>query len=238
MIDLVTALGIGHAVLAVLVLGATPRLALRLIVLAHPRDTLLRDQIMADFEDVALLERPIWVASQLEVALIEGIGIRLSRSPDWFARKIISAVFRSEAIRDDLLEALPDVPMHLRPYWAFREGVSAAREGWRIRPQPPMAEAGDDRPWLQEAKSIIRPGMNVKVVFEASGFADTDEGFAEVMWVHVTDRRGDRLVGTLDNVPISIPRLGWGSTIKCSLDDIVDYDTTPARWATDAHQNV
>jgi hypothetical protein len=53
--------------IAVLVFGFAPGVALRVIVLAF-RDDLRRKELLAELHTVPRLERPFWVAEQLEVA--------------------------------------------------------------------------------------------------------------------------------------------------------------------------
>lgn len=65
-------------VLALLVFGFAPGLLLRLIVLAFPRDDPRRRELRGELYNVPRWERPFWVAEQLEVALVEGLGHRLA----------------------------------------------------------------------------------------------------------------------------------------------------------------
>jgi hypothetical protein len=60
-----------------LVFGFAPGAALRLIVLAFDREDPRRQELLAELHAVPRVERPFWVAEQLEVALIEGLGYRL-----------------------------------------------------------------------------------------------------------------------------------------------------------------
>jgi hypothetical protein len=61
------------------VFGFAPGAALRLIVLAFPRSDPRRRELLAELRAVPRLERPAWVAEQLEVALAEGMAGRLAR---------------------------------------------------------------------------------------------------------------------------------------------------------------
>jgi hypothetical protein len=65
-------------VLALLVWGFAPGAVLRLIVLAFRRDDPRRAELRAELYAVPRVERPFWVAEQLEVALVEGLGDRLA----------------------------------------------------------------------------------------------------------------------------------------------------------------
>jgi hypothetical protein len=64
--------------LAILVYGFLPGFCLRLIVLAYPRGDPRRDELIAELYAVPRVGRPFWVAQQLEVALFEGLGHRVS----------------------------------------------------------------------------------------------------------------------------------------------------------------
>ncbi len=64
--------------LVVVVFGFAPGLCLRLIVLAYPRDDPRRDELIAELYAVPRIQRPLWVAQQLEVALFEGLVHRVS----------------------------------------------------------------------------------------------------------------------------------------------------------------
>jgi hypothetical protein len=63
--------------IALLVFGLAPGLALRLIVLAFHRDDPRRQELLAELYTVPRLERPFWVFEQLEVALCEGVWERI-----------------------------------------------------------------------------------------------------------------------------------------------------------------
>lgn len=65
-------------VLVIVVFGFAPRFCLRLIVLAYPRSHPRRKELIADLYTVPCIERPLWVAEQLEVALFEGLPHRVS----------------------------------------------------------------------------------------------------------------------------------------------------------------
>jgi diguanylate cyclase (GGDEF)-like protein len=65
-------------VLVVVVFGFAPGFCLRLIVLAYPRSDPRREELIAELYAVPRIQRPLWVAQQLEVALFEGLGQRVS----------------------------------------------------------------------------------------------------------------------------------------------------------------
>jgi hypothetical protein len=64
--------------LVVVVFGFAPGFCLRLIVLAYPPGDPRRTELIAELYAVPRLQRPLWVAEQLEVALFEGLGHRVS----------------------------------------------------------------------------------------------------------------------------------------------------------------
>jgi hypothetical protein len=62
---------------ALLVFGFAPGVALRLIVLFYRRDNPRRRELLGELYGVPRIERPFWVAEQLEVAIFEGLSDRL-----------------------------------------------------------------------------------------------------------------------------------------------------------------
>lgn len=63
--------------LVLLVFGIAPGLVLRLIVLMFHRDDPRRRELIAELYVVPRIERPLWVAEQVEVALSEGLWERI-----------------------------------------------------------------------------------------------------------------------------------------------------------------
>jgi hypothetical protein len=63
---------------AVLVFGFAPGAALRLILLLYRRDHPRRQELLGELYAVPRIERPFWVAQQLEIALFEGLSGRLA----------------------------------------------------------------------------------------------------------------------------------------------------------------
>lgn len=64
--------------LALFVFGLAPGIALRLIVLLYPRSSDRRKELIGELYHVPRIERPFWVAEQLEVAFFEGLPERFS----------------------------------------------------------------------------------------------------------------------------------------------------------------
>jgi uncharacterized protein YegJ (DUF2314 family) len=89
--------------------------------------------------------------------------------------------------------------------WHLASGVE------RNRKYPESFWIPDD-----EEKQAITPGMNVQLIFEVK------DGWGERMWVTVEAVDGRRLVGTLFNQPVGIPRLSSGRKIKFTRDDIIN----------------
>jgi len=63
--------------LVLLVFGFAPGFVLRLIVLAYPRCDPRRRELISELYAVPRIQRPLWVAEQLEVALFEGLAQRI-----------------------------------------------------------------------------------------------------------------------------------------------------------------
>jgi hypothetical protein len=58
--------------------GFAPGFCLRLIVLVYPREHPRRRELVAELYELPYVKRPIWVVSQLETALFEGVPARFS----------------------------------------------------------------------------------------------------------------------------------------------------------------
>lgn len=79
MTELIEAVTSWPSLLLVLVaFGFAPGFCLRLIVLAYPRGDPRRAELIAELYAVPRIQRPLWVAEQLEVALFEGLAHRVS----------------------------------------------------------------------------------------------------------------------------------------------------------------
>jgi hypothetical protein len=61
---------------AILVFGFAPGFVLRLLVLCYPRSNPRRRELLGELYAVPRIERPFWVAEQVEVALFEGLRDR------------------------------------------------------------------------------------------------------------------------------------------------------------------
>jgi hypothetical protein len=89
---------------------------------------------------------------------------------------------------------------------------------WHLRSGVKSHRANPDSFWIPEddEKGEIAPGAHVKLVFTMR------DGWTERMWVSVDKVGRWRLVGSLNNQPIGIPRLDHGQRIKFSRDHIID----------------
>jgi hypothetical protein len=76
------------------VFGFAPGAVLRLIVLAYRREDPRRRELISELYHVPRIERPFWVAEQLETALFDGCRGRLAAA--WRARRPVSALIRVE----------------------------------------------------------------------------------------------------------------------------------------------
>jgi hypothetical protein len=88
--------------LVVVVFGLAPGLCLRLIVLGYPRGDPRRAELIAELYAVPRIQRPLWVAEQLEVALFEGLGHRISTARRRHAH--VRAIRRARAEAAELHE--------------------------------------------------------------------------------------------------------------------------------------
>ncbi len=65
---------------AVLIWGVLPGAAIRLIVRLYPKGHERRKELVSEVYAVPIWERPFWVASQLELGLVEGVTLRHDRA--------------------------------------------------------------------------------------------------------------------------------------------------------------
>lgn len=79
---------------ALLVFGFAPGAVLRLIVLFYRCDNPRRQELLGELYGVPRIERPFWVAEQLEVALFEGLRDRIRARRDWRTQRRDDALGR------------------------------------------------------------------------------------------------------------------------------------------------
>lgn len=135
--------------------------------------------------------------------------------------------------RLELQAELYEVPRWERPFWVAQQFEVALRIGLAPRVEwywgrhvwhrcrlesglerhlkyPASFEVPDD-----EAKAYVRPGDLVKLMWSVARLP------GERMWVKVTERKGDRLVGILDNSPVFV-YMDPGERVSFRIDDIID----------------
>ncbi len=135
--------------------------------------------------------------------------------------------------RRELQAELYEVPRWEQPFWVVQQFEVAIRVGllpeaawmwgrhvWhrcslesglkRHREYPDSFEIPRD-----EDKELLRPGDSVKLMWSVKRMP------GERMWVTITHRDGDKLVGTLDSWAI-FAFLHPGETVRFHVDDIID----------------
>ena len=107
---------------AILVFGFAPGAALRVIVLFYRRDHPRRQELLGELYAVPRMERPFWVAEQLEIALFEGLRDRFAaRRPTASGHRGLG--YAVGAALMVLLVGLDAVPL----YWAAQAfGLNSA----------------------------------------------------------------------------------------------------------------
>lgn len=75
---MIPAIGWSTFLIGLLVFGFAPGVVLRIVVLAFYPEDPRRNEILAELRAVPRLERPVWVAEMIEVALFEGLGSRIN----------------------------------------------------------------------------------------------------------------------------------------------------------------
>ncbi|MET9002802.1 YDG/SRA domain-containing protein [Amycolatopsis sp. NPDC004169] len=105
---------------AILLFGFAPGFCLRLIVLLYPRGHDRRRELMAELHEVPYVKKPIWVASQLETALFEGVAARISE-----LRRRLRSKKKGNRVEEELEPAKPikRPPLSLPAGIAFTEGA-------------------------------------------------------------------------------------------------------------------
>lgn len=137
--------------IALLIFGFAPGAVLRLIVLFFPRDDPRRRELLGELYAVPRIERPFWVAQQLEIALFEGLRDRFRAwRAAWQSRSSSAATraptgwrvgdhevpdLTSAMVLADLLAA--DLPADTRP----PTGSSSAEAKSPVAIQAPLPEA-------------------------------------------------------------------------------------------------
>lgn len=136
--------------------------------------------------------------------------------------------------RKELQAELYEVPRWERPFWVAEQFEVALRIGLPVHVEwiwgryfwhRSKLESGLERhleypdsfeiPGTEE-KAEVRPGDHVKLMWSVERLG------GERMWVKVTKRKGDQLVGTLDNWPL-YAYMNPDEKVTFHIDDIIDW---------------
>jgi hypothetical protein len=141
--------------IAIVVFGFAPGAVLRLIALAFPKGDPRRHELLGELPAVPRLERPFWVAEQLEVALFEGVRHRLARVLPGRMPKLRAAM-RDGTRASAVTPAGPFIRYGLIA--RFSDIWSARRDGHSVI--PPLPGPGSTIPYLVLLNTIITPYMH------------------------------------------------------------------------------
>ena len=116
---------------ALLMFGFAPGVVLRLIVLAFRRDDPRRRELLAELYAVPRIERPFWVAGQLEMVLFEGLRGRLTGGaagsiPEQDAAATGAATLLQRAAAGDQLAWEQLVEQYAQLIWAITRDFKLA----------------------------------------------------------------------------------------------------------------
>jgi hypothetical protein len=94
----------------------SPELVLRLLVLVYPRSAERRRELLGELGAMRRLERPLWVAEQIETALFDGLRERVRMTFALLPQPLL--LKQSPGVADPEL-ALPWVQRALRRRWGL-----------------------------------------------------------------------------------------------------------------------
>lgn len=156
--------------------------------------------------------------------------------PQLLLRLLVLVYDKGDLRRQELLAELYEVPRRHRPFWvveqietAFFDGVVPRVEWaltgrvihrWKLGSGVERNTKYPETFWIpsEEEKDSIIAGDLVKLMFEMKCSC------AERMWVRVSEVGHPKMVGTLANQPVGIPRLDFGDTVKFKRDHIIDIE--------------
>ncbi|MDO5683611.1 MAG: hypothetical protein Q4G46_12400 [Propionibacteriaceae bacterium] len=146
---------------------------------------------------------------------------------------LIVRLIPDEDRRRELQAELYEVPRWERPYWVAQQFEVALRLGafpwigwywgkhvWHRAKIESGVERNREHPetfWIpdDEEKALVEPGDVVKLMWRVP------RSPGERMWVRVTHRQGDRLVGRINNYPIYV-FADYDEVVKFHIDDVID----------------
>ncbi len=153
--------------------------------------------------------------------------------PGLFLALIVRLLHRDDPRRRELQAELYAVPRWERPFWVFEQLEVALRNGLF-----PNVSRWVHAVWWHRAK--LESGLECNRRYPESFGIPSGEEKAELctgdlvklmwsvkrspgerMWVRITHRDGDQLVGTLDSWPIFV-FMDPGDIVKFHVDDIID----------------
>jgi hypothetical protein len=148
---------------------------------------------------------------------------------------ILRLLPKDDPRRRELHAELYAVPRWEQPYWVFQQLEVAIRTGlfpevswywgrwvWhraKLDCGMDLHRQYPDSFWVPRAeeKAKLRPGDTVRLVWNVKRYAASGER----MWVKITHRDGDQLVGVLKNWPAFV-HLNHGEQVEFHIDDIID----------------
>jgi hypothetical protein len=150
--------------LAILVYGFAPGFLLRLLVLAYRRDNPRRKELIAELYEVPRLERPFWVAEQIETAIFDGLGARIR----W-------ALTGRVILRWTLRSGIKQSRLHPQTFWIpSEEDKDAVEPGSVVKLMFRQSDGWGERMWVIVEKvsrrSMIGSLANTPVEFPRLDF--------------------------------------------------------------------
>jgi hypothetical protein len=128
--------------LVLLVFGFAPGAVVRLISLVFHRDDPRRQEMRAELHAVPRLERPLWVAQQLEVVIFEGLRDRII---DLLAGRVI--------LRWRLGSGVEFNRLHPETFWIPpAEEKARVTEGTHVKLMFHMKDGWGERMWVRVSK--------------------------------------------------------------------------------------
>ncbi|MCP3935191.1 MAG: hypothetical protein GY708_07445 [Actinomycetia bacterium] len=209
-----------------LVFGFFPGVGLRAITRLYAHDDPRRIEIQAELYAVPFSKRWLWVAQQLEVALFDGLGPRLTPALDSVLVRFLRITFPSRPILESLTSGLGGLSLIEKLAYVGTTTIAGRREPVMLLSGIELNAAHPDTFWIPSADEKAKAGRGdyVKLMFESS------DGWTERMWVSVRSTSGRCWKGTLENDPIGLPKYGFGAKLKFNPDNVIDILPADVDW--------